>query len=164
MFKKDFVKTYLLRGLVAAAVYGVTVVIFLTQQKFQSIWLLFLGNALYMLTIALLVYLYNRQNQFRESPVTSAISGHILSFTGAALSVVLSLLLYFAFSTGIGDGQPGELLRQVPAQMKESNTNHGMLFVLVVVAALGNTITGFFAAIFSSFGSSKNKMSESRSQ
>ncbi len=163
MFSKDFIKNYLVRGLIAAIVYSVTVVIFLTQQRFQSIWLLFLGNALFMLAVATLVYLHNRQNKFSDSPVTSAISGHVLSFTGATLSVILSLLLYALFATGVVDGEKGEILKQVPAQMRESSSNHGMLFVLIVVAALGNTITGFFAAIFSSFGSSNNKMSENRS-
>ncbi len=163
MFSENFIKKYLLRGLIAAAIYSVTVVIFLVSEKFQSIWILYLGNAFYMLTIAVIIYLSNRSSKFSESPVNSAISGHVLSFTGAALSVVLAVLLYLLFSTGIfTSGKAGETLTHAPAVMSNTNSQ-GMLFVLIVNAALGNTITGFFAAIFTSFGSSKKKLSEERS-
>ena len=158
MFGKNFVRNYLFRGLIAAGIYCITVVIFLMNEKFQSIWVLYLGNALFMLAIALIIFFTNRAQKFKESPVTSAISGHVLSFTGAALSVVLSLLLYFLFST-----KPGvEALQQAPSQMRP-DTHNDLLFVLIVNAALGNTITGFFAAIFTSFGSSRDKLSEKRS-
>ncbi len=154
MFSKNYIKAYLFRGLIAAAIYCVTVVIFLVQEKFQSIWVLYLGNALYMLAVATIIFLNNKAHKFTDSPVTSAISGHVLSITGAALSVILSLLLYFLFSTGIFTGQTGEVLKHAPSQMSE-NSSHGMLFILIVNAALGNTITGFFAAVFASFSASR---------
>ena len=150
----DFVKRYLIRGLIAASIYCIMVVLFLIQKQFQSIWLLFLGNALYLAAIAIIVFLSNRANKFEDSPITSAISGHILSLSGAALSVVLSLILYFLFNAGI-DGSKGETLHQAPVNLSGNGATHGMLFVLVVVAALGNTITGFFAALFTSFDTSK---------
>ena len=150
----DFFKRYFVRALIAASVYCIMVVIFLVQKQFQSIWLLFLGNALYLAAIATIVYLSNKADKFEDSAITSTISGHILSVSGAALSVILSLLLYLLFYLGI-DGTKGEALHQAPADLSGNGATHGMLFVLVVVAALGNTITGFFAALFTSFGASQ---------
>ena len=149
-----FVKKYLVRGLIAASVYCITVVLFLIQKKFEAIWLLFLGNALFLASIAIITYLSSRAQKFEGSPIASTVSGHILSFTGAALSVVLSLVLYFLFNAGI-DGSKGETLHQAPANLSGNGATHGMLFVLVVVAALGNTVTGFFAALFTSFDSNR---------
>ena len=159
---KDFAKRYLLRATIAAAVYSITVVIFLVQNKFQSVWVLFLGSALYMAAISAIVFLSNKAEKFEESPLTSSISGHILSLTGAAISVVLSLVLYVLFYAGI-DGSKGEVIHQAPPGLSANGPTHGMLFVLIVVAALGNTITGFFAAIFTSFGASKKQESEQAS-
>lgn len=159
---KDFAKRYFLRATIAAAVYCITVVIFLVQKQFQSIWLLFLGNALYLAAISIIVFLSNKAQKFEESPLTSSISGHVLSVTGAAVSVILSLILYALFYIGI-DGSKGEVLHQAPADLSSNGPTHGMLFVLIVVAALGNTITGFFAAIFTSFGASKKQESEQAS-
>ena len=116
-----------------------------------------------MAAISVIVFLSNKAEKFEESPLTSSISGHILSLTGAAISVVLSLLLYVLFYTGIDDGSKGETLHQAPAGLSSNGSTHGMLFVLIVVAALGNTITGFFAAIFTSFGASKKQESEQAS-
>ncbi|MDQ2751719.1 MAG: hypothetical protein M3R72_01700 [Bacteroidota bacterium] len=162
MFTKDFFKRYLLRGFIAAAVYCVTVVIFLYNETFQSIWVLFLGCALYMCSIAAIIYFSNREHKFTDSPVTSAISGHVLSFTGAALTVILSLVLYLIFNISASAEHTTEALQHTPAGMPH-NTTHGILFVLIVVAALGNTITGFFAALFTSFGSSKQRTNEQAS-
>jgi hypothetical protein len=152
---QNFLKTYIPRALIAAAVYCIAVVIFLSRENYQSIWILFLGNVLYMLSITVIVYLTYRADSFKESPVTSAISGHILSFTGAALSVILSLLLYFLYDLVIR-GSQGETLQNAPAGFS-SNSTHGMLFVLVILAAFGNTVAGFFAALFTSFDASKKQ-------
>ena len=162
---KDFAKRYFLRGFIAACIYCVMVVIFLFQNRFQSIWLLFLGNGFYLLAVATIVFLSNKAKKFSESPVTSAISGHALSLTGAAFSVILSLLLYLMFYLGI-DGTKGEPLHQAPAEMHQNAPNNGIIFVLIVVAALGNTITGFFAAIitsFTSFTASKKELGQNKS-
>ncbi len=162
MFTKDFFKKYLLRGFIAAAVYCITVVIFLVNESFQSIWVLFLGSVLYMAAVATIVYLSNRSHRFTDSPVTSAISGHVLSLTGAALSVILSLIIYLIFSAGASARHTTESLQHTPAGMPH-NATHGILFVVLVVAALGNTITGFFAALFTSFGSSQQRPNEQAS-
>ncbi len=162
---KDFVKRYFLRGFIAAAIYCIMVLIFLFQNHFQSIWLLFLGNGLYLLAVATIVYLSNKAKKFSESPFTSAISGHVLSLTGAAFAVVLSLVLYFLFYLGI-DGTKGETLHQAPTEMSHNASNNGIVFVLIIVAALGNTITGFFAAVitsFTSFTSSKKELGQNKS-
>jgi hypothetical protein len=152
---RKLLKTYIPKALIAAAVYCIAVVIFLSHENYQSIWILFVGNVLYMLSIALIVYLTYHAHLFKESPVTSAISGHILSLTGAALSVILSLLLYFLYDLVIR-GSQGETLQDAPAAFS-GNSTHGMVFVLVILAAFGNTVAGFFAALFTSFDASKKQ-------
>jgi hypothetical protein len=149
----QLLKTYIPRAFIAAAVYCIAVVIFLSHENYQSIWILFVGNVLYLLSIAVITYLSYRVSAFKESPVTSAISGHILSLTGAALSVVLSLILYFLYDWIIR-GSHGEVLQNAPASFSPGAA-HGMLWVLVILAAFGNTVAGFFAALFTSFDASK---------
>ena len=157
MLNKNFFKTYIKRALIAAVIYCITVVIFLSKENYTATWILFLGNVLYMLTLATIIFLINRAKKFEGSPVASTISGHILSFTGAAISVILSLILYILFYLGL-NGTKGETLHQSPAGLS-ANSGHGILFVLIIVTALGNTITGFFAALFTSFDTSKEQPS-----
>lgn len=154
----NFLKIYIPRALIAAAVYCITVVIFLSNENYQSIWILFLGNVLYMLSIVVIVYLNNRSDSFKQSPLTSAASGHILSLTGAALSVILSLLLYLLYDLIIRSAK-GETLQNAPAGFA-ANLTHGMLFVLVILAAFGNTVAGFFGALFTSFDVSKKQAND----
>ncbi len=157
MLNKNFFKTYFTRALIAAVIYCITVVIFLSKENYTATWVLFLGNVLYMLTLAIIIFLTNRAEKFEGSPVTSTISGHILSFTGAAISVILSLILYVLFYLGL-NGTKGETLHQAPAGLS-ADSGHGILFVLIIVTALGNTITGFFAALFTSFDTSNEQPS-----
>ncbi|HEX5154011.1 MAG TPA: hypothetical protein VFW07_21340 [Parafilimonas sp.] len=149
---KNYLKKYFIRALIAACIYCITVGIFLTKAKYQSVWLLFLGNALYMLTAGTLIYLSNKVKRLNHSSVTSTISGHILSLTGAAISVILSVLLYLAFSLDSN----GEKLHKAPASLS-ANPIFSMLLILMVTAALGNTIAGFFAVLFTSFDTSSKK-------
>ena len=148
---KHYLKTYFIRAFVAACIYCTTVVLFLIQERYQSVWLLFLGNALYMLAVATIIYFSNKAKQFNESSITSAVSGHILSFSGATMSVILSVLLYVGFAIG----NHGEELHNAAADMS-ADPEFSMIFILIVVAALGNTISGFFAALFTSFLTEKN--------
>ncbi len=158
MSVKSFLKMYVPRALISAVVYSITVFIFLSQQNYKSIWILFLGSVLFMLTIAVLIYINYRSQAFKKSPLTSAISGHVLSLTGSALSVILSLLLYFLFDLVIRSAK-GETLQNAPASLA-ANSTHGMLFVLILVAAFGNTVAGFFAALFTSFDASKKQAAD----
>lgn len=151
-------KTYVPRALIAAAVYCITVVIFLSNENYRSIWILFLGNVLYLLSIVIITYLSYRANSFKESPLTSAISGHILSLTGAALSVILSLILYLLYDLIIRSSH-GETLQSAPSGFS-GNATHGMIFVLIVLAAFGNTVAGFFGALFTSFDASKKQAND----
>lgn len=144
----NFFKKYFIRGLIAACIYCITVVIFLINKKYQSIWVLFLGNALYMLSIGAFVFLKNKGKR-NKSPVASSISGHILSFTGAAISVIISIMLYLLFTTV----DNGEKLHKAPATLS-ANPAFSIILILIIVAALGNTVTGFFAALFTSFDTS----------
>lgn len=91
MSVKSFLKTYVPRALIPAAVYSITVFIFLSQENYKSIWILFLGSVLFMFTIAVVIYINYRSQAFKKSPLTSAFSGYLLSLTGSALSVILSL-------------------------------------------------------------------------
>lgn len=153
MSVQNFLKKYVPRALIAAVVYCITVVIFLSGEKYESIWILFLGNVLFLFSIAVIIYLSYRSQAFKTSPIASAISGHILSLTGAALSVIFSLLLYILFDLVIR-GSKGETLHNAPASLA-ANSTHGMLIVLILVAAFGNTVAGFFGALFTSFDASK---------
>ncbi|MEO8711879.1 MAG: hypothetical protein ABI405_07150 [Parafilimonas sp.] len=150
----NYLKTYVPRALIAAGIYCITVIIFLSKGTYESIWILYCGNALYLISMAIIIYITYSAQKFETSPLTSTISGHILSVTGAAITVIVSVILYLLFYLGIG-GLRGETLQDAPAGLAAGAT-HGILFVLIMNAVFGNTIAGFFAALFTSFDATKN--------
>ncbi len=150
---KTFLKTYALKALIPASIYCITVIIFLIKADYTSIWILFVGNVLYMIFLAVLIYTGNRSVKFEASPLTSTFGGHILSLTGAAIAVVFSLILYFVFDFAT-HGSRGEVLQGAPGSFS-TTASHQMLFVLVLITALGNTVSGFLAALLMSFDITK---------
>ncbi len=153
MTLKTFFKTYVLRALIPAAIYCIAVVIFLMKESYTSIWILFLGNVIFMISLAIWIYIINRSEKFEGSPVTSTFSGHILSITGAAIAVILSVILYFIFDFAVHSSN-GEVLQHAPGSFS-TTASHQMLLILIIITALGNTVSGFLAALLTSFDVSK---------
>jgi hypothetical protein len=153
MSVRDFLKRYFLKGLFAAAMYSIGVVFFLINQNYTSLWLLYVGNALFLASIAGILYLHYRKQGFESPVVTETLSGYILSLTGAVLSVIISAILYVLFEF-VFRGANGESLLGAPAGLA-ADFSHGMLLVLLMVAALCNTAAGFFAALFTAVDTTK---------
>jgi hypothetical protein len=125
-------------------------IFFLSQHEFQMIWVLYLGNGLFLFSVFLLIYVLNRRDYFGASKVSSAIAGHLISLAGAALSVLISVLLYVLFVTDWFQGHHSEaLLNAAPAM--GPNRSADLLAVILMNSSICNTISGFFAATLTSF-------------
>lgn len=150
---KSFLKKYFLKGLFAAALYCIGVVLFLIKEDYTSMWLLYVGNALFLASIASMLYMHYRKQHFESPIVAETFSGYELTLTGTVLSVILSAILYLLFEFVIRGGR-GEAISSAPAGLSADNFN-GMLVVLFMTAVICNTTAGFFASLFTAVDTSK---------
>ncbi|MBS1745353.1 MAG: hypothetical protein JST21_04200 [Bacteroidetes bacterium] len=153
MTVNSFLKRYFLKGLFAAAMYCIGVVLFLIKEDYTSMWLLYVGNALFLASIAGILYMHYRKLHFEGPVVEETISGYILTLTGTVLSVILSAILYLLFEFVFRGGK-GEAISSAPAGLSADNFN-GMLVVLFMTAVICNTTAGFFASLFTAVDTSR---------
>lgn len=153
MTVKSFLKKYFLKGLFAAALYCIGVVLFLINEDYTSMWLLYVGNAMFLLSIAGILYLHYRKLHFEGPVVEETFSGYILTLTGTVLSVILSAILYLLFEF-VFRSRSGETIVSSPAGLS-ADTSNGLLVVLFMTAVICNTTAGFFASLFTAVDTTK---------
>lgn len=152
-------QTYLKFGGLAAAAYLLVMAFFLYSHQFQSLWMLPLGNFLYLFMIGLICGYFYKRNHFRDSSISNAMAGHYVSFTGAAIATLLTLLMFFIFKGKVWPAGANTPLLNAPGSMSVG-ANGGILPLILIDSGFGNTVCGFFAAIVVSFSAKRNQRSQ----
>ena len=93
MFKNEYLSSYFIFGLLAAIAFCIPVMFYLRTPDFQDTWLLFLGNALFLVIIAVYILLANKKNNENASTQNLNAAGHIVSIIGVVLSCIISFIL-----------------------------------------------------------------------
>ncbi len=154
MFKKPNL-IYLSRfAIVSAALYCIPVIFFLKDEKYSQSWLLYLGNAIFLLSIFIFGIIY----AFKEGNSTKTYNGFTVTLLGVVFSCVLVFFLIFIFAPGIFNiGSSTDVLQQTPASIAKNN-NHGILFFLFADATIGNFTAGSFSAILTRSKAEEKKL------
>jgi len=144
-------KPYLVYSVIAALLYGVPSVFFISRADFSYAWLLYLGNFLFMLMVVWFLMTFNFKRDENAGSLAMFTASSITTVMGAIFSLVLSLLLLAILVPGIF--QPGladKVLINEPAQSVDGKTN-GLVFMVVVNAVFGNIFCGMFVSIIFPF-------------
>ena len=152
-------RTYLVFGLLAACGYLILMGVFLSGHRFESLWMLPIGNVIYLFSVGIITAYFYSRNHFQDSSISNATAGHYVSFTGAAIATVVTLSLFFVFRNSVWPSGSSTGLTDAPGSFPTSSVG-GILPIVLVDAAFGNTVCGFFAAILISFSAKRNQRSE----
>ena len=157
VFDKRHLKEYLLFGSLAAGIYMVPVVIFLSKHNYQSLYYLFMGCAFFMAAIFYYVYrlLYAPYDEKRA--VSMLIAGHMATLTGiliASLSVIIAMLLFesnmFAYVP------PQQVLAGAAPQDQPGQPGY-LLMMMLATAIIGNFATGSFISLIVSYAGKRDQ-------
>jgi hypothetical protein len=144
-------KPYLIYGLVAALVYCVPVVIFLSNPDYSQGWLLYLGNLLFLFPIIAFLYAFNKKRSENAATITMLAAGHIATLGGVIIACVIAfLLLLFMVPGYLSGGETGKVLTGEPANITDDKTR-GLSFMVFATAVIGNFAAGSFASIIFPF-------------
>ena len=140
---KEHLFKYFFLCLIGALLYCVPVYYFIHISKYSAIWLLYLGNGLFLAFIFIMTGFV-----FKTSK--PLITGHIITLASIILSCMIIVIIILLFSPGAFDvGTSEKILLQTPPGITQNNT-HGMLLVLFANAVIGNFAAGSFATIITS--------------
>ena len=139
----------------SAILYCIPVIFFLKDKKFSDTWLLFLGNALFLFSIFIFGAMHNSKKNNNPS---KSFNGFAITFAGVIFSCILILLLTLVFAPNVYHiGSSNEVLQQTPPTITKKN-EHGLLFIMLANALIGNICAGTFATIIAKSSAEKEKL------
>ena len=164
MFKKEYLSSYLRWGIISAVAFCIPMVIFLTQKDYAATWWLFVGNALFLVVIAMYMLAFNKGQNENASTQTMLAVGHTATVVGILVSCIVALILLFVFVPDIfSSGTSESALPDAPAQTGTGKT-HGLIFFLFMNATIGNFCGGSFASIIIPYTARKNQTKDKKTE
>ena len=147
MLKNYPLKSFVKYSLLAAILYLIPATIFILHTKFSGIWLLYLGNMLFLIAMFGFMITYRPPTDKNTSKMYMLGSGHIVMAMGVIISLILVTIIVLVLKPAF---YPESVVRNITDAPPSTN---GLTFSLYMDAIFGNVSAGSFASIIMSYGS-----------
>ena len=123
---------------------------FLKDAKFSQTWLLYLGDALFLFSMIVVMLMLNKRAAGNPATGSLLIVGHAITIFSIVIVSFVALILLLVFVPDLFSSDAGRTLKQTPANMIHGNTN-GLAFIVFMNALFGTGSAGSFASIMLSY-------------
>ncbi|MGH2648214.1 MAG: hypothetical protein ACRDE8_11630 [Ginsengibacter sp.] len=155
MFKKAELVKLSKYAIIPAVLYCIPLLFFIKDETYTQTWLLYLGNALFLISLFIICIISNRQ---KDTTSPTSTNGWAITIISIVFSCVLTLVILLVLAPGVFHlGSANEVLQQTPAAITKKNT-HGLLFMLFATATIGNFAAGTFATLIARGSSQKDQV------
>jgi hypothetical protein len=142
---------YIKYAVVAAILYCIPVFFFLKTTAWSQTWLLYLGNALFMVAVVNALLWFNHSRHGNASSMAMVLAGVITTILGIIISFAICFLLLSVMIPGLySAGTPSKLLSGEPAN-SVPDRSRGPVYLVLFNAFMGNVSTGLFVCILFPF-------------
>lgn len=156
LFQKTHWLEYLGYGALGAVFYCILLFFHLQAGNYESMYLLYIGNAAFGIAILLynlkLIYRHYEKNR----AVSMLIAAHLATATGTVLSMIFGSVLMLAVYPELFSSTPS-ILGPENAHSGTVPTPEGWLFMVVINALILNFSVGSFISIVSSYAGKINQ-------
>lgn len=147
MFTKNQILSYLRYSVVAAILYLICTTIFLFQDAYAQIYILYIGNVLFGAVVVYFILNFHTRPDEAKGNRTLMAAGIITTIMGTLICcvfifILLAILKPAGYQTT--SQTTNELARPAPALQGNS---HALMFILFMEAVFGNLGAGAFIAI-----------------
>ena len=164
MFKREYLSSYIKWGIIAAICFCIPLIIFIRSNEYTATWWLYVGNALFLVAIAVYMLQFNKMQNENASTQTMIAAGHIATAMGIILScIVAAIALSIFFPDIFSSGKSDAAMTDAPAQMGTGKTN-GLVFAVFMNAIIGNLCGGSFASVMIPYTARKNQTKDRKSE
>lgn len=146
MFTKDQILSYLKYSIVAAALYLVSVVIYLMMDSYDQTYILYIGNVAFAIVMVVFILNFNKKREENASPKMMIAAGHITTVMGVLISCAVIFIL-LAIIKPVGYAAVSQTTKELanPAPALQEN-GHALMFILFMDAVFGNVGAGSFVS------------------
>ncbi len=157
MFKKEYLVSYIKWGVVAAFIYCIFMISFIKSDTFGGTYLLYIGNVLFLVVIALYMLSFNKSKGENASTQTMTAAGHIATIIGIIISCIVAVIVVTVFLPS------DPVMENAPAGTGTGKT-HGLIFMVFMNTVIGNLAGGSFASIILPFTARRNQTKDKKSE
>jgi uncharacterized membrane protein YhaH (DUF805 family) len=164
MFKKEFLLSNIKWGIIGAIVFCIPAIIFIKSADYRATWWLYLGNALFLVVIAVYMLAFNKGQRENASTQTMMIAGHSATIFGIIISCIVAFIALLIFIPDIfSSGLSEKAMDDAPAFTGTGKT-HGLVFFVLMNATIGNLCGGSFSSILIPYSARKNQTKDRKSE
>ena len=157
IFDRRHKREYLLFGFMAAIAYILPVLWFLYRNRYENLYYLFIGCALFMAVIFSYAYKLIYRPYDKKRAVSMLIAGGIASVVGVIISVILVIIVFLFFFPHLFSVMPADkVMQDSPAQL-DQNRPTGLLVMIIATAVLGNFGVGAFISVVTAYAGKRDQ-------
>ncbi len=157
MFKKEYFFSYIKWGALAALAYCILMISFIRSDAFSGAYLMYIGNVLFLIVIALYMLFFNKGQAENASTQTMTAAGHIATAVGIIISCIVAAIAVAVFIPS------DTVLANAPAVTGTGKT-HGLIFMVFMNTIIGNLAGGSFASIILPFSARKDQTKDKKTE
>ncbi len=157
LYDRAHIKEYLLFGSIAALVFTAFLVVFLIDNKYENMFLLFVGSVAFSLVIAIHGYMQINRRHEGKSAVRMLLSSNLTLIIGVVLSTIFSIVATLIFFGGLTNVKPSDAIVENAHTTSEVNEPGGLLLMILVYAAIVNFAVGAFLSVLISYAGKRNQ-------
>lgn len=162
MFKKVDFKSTIISAVIAAVLFCVPVVAYISSASYRQSWLLYLGSFLFLIVIWVHTMLDNKKRDMNESTVAMVFASHMATIAGVIVSCLLCFILLVLLVPGyLEPGTADKTLVGEPANIVQDKTD-GLSLDVFIAATIINFSVGSFAGIILPFYTKRNQTKDPR--
>jgi len=157
MFKHPAILlSYFRYSFIPAFIACIPMFFFLRDAKFTETWLLYLGDALFLFSMIVVMLILNKKAAGYPATGSLLIVGHTITIFSIVIIAIVAFILFLVFVPDLFNSDAGRTLKQTPANMIHGNTN-GLAFIVFMNALFGTGSAGSFASIIMSYSMKKEQ-------
>ena len=157
VFNRRHVREYFLYGAVAAILYSIPVLLFLSEKNYNNLYYLYIGVGLFMFTIFFYALQLVNRPYDRKRAVSMLIAGNLATLTGVAISVLVVIFSFLHFFPDLVSVKPTPILITNAPSTIQPDRPAGLLFMILILTVFGNTSVGAFVSVVTAYVGKKNQ-------
>jgi predicted ABC-type exoprotein transport system permease subunit len=150
-------------GLLAAFMYCIPLFFFIKSDRFESIWMLYLGNILLGLAVALFMLFHIQKRKNGSSTISMVTAGLMTTGVGIILSGIIAFLLLMILVPHFGGSATQQTL---PAEKMVQEIDHNrsnLTLTIYMNLIIGNIAAGSFASVILAYAAKYNQTKDEES-
>jgi hypothetical protein len=156
-FNRQHIREYLLYGLMAAVVYMLPVIYYLYNNRYENLYYLYIGCALFMGVIFYYNYKLLDRKYDKRRAVSMLISGHLATLAGIVISCLLAFIaVYIAFPELLSSDSNRQVLPNAHETNQVSRPSY-LLLMILSTATIGNFAVGAFISVIVTYAGKRDQ-------